>query len=156
MRVSAAGKKLQMGCFVADIANATSFPRNLLLAFLLCTPARGLACGLWLVGGASQGHSGDYDGEGTKTKAHVNTITKSVLVWIFLLPLNFGQASKWAAVPRASTRLFPKLSCSVLMSEFSEAFMSCGVGPRTLGGCPHSWSGNFQGSSNGWWLRFDV
>ena len=64
---------------VAYIANATSFTRNLLLAFLLCTPKGGLPCGYGLTGSASEDHQGDYGCEESKTKGHYQYYTHPVL-----------------------------------------------------------------------------
>jgi hypothetical protein len=64
---------------VAYIANATSFTRNLLLAFLLCTPKGGLRCRYGLTGSASEDHQGDYGCEESKTKGHYQYYTHRVL-----------------------------------------------------------------------------
>ena len=71
---------------VANIANATSFTRNSLLAFLLCTPKGHLPCGYGLIGCASEDHQGDYGCEDSKTKAHINPIRARCLFEYFLLP----------------------------------------------------------------------
>ena len=90
---------------VADIANATSFTRNSLLAFLLCPPKGGLPCGYGLIGGASEHHQGDYGCEDSKTKPHINTIRSRCLFDSGIDPASETYGSVLAFSPAKTLKL---------------------------------------------------